>query len=107
MWTNNSVTVWHFEEDRDKVTRVFFPRVHLYYQREIAKSGIKEKGFHREDSAVVRIPTIENIEVSCGDYLQKGEHTSAMPDFCRAFKVTGICDNRKGTSPHWRLSCGG
>lgn len=107
MKAESSVTVWHFEEDGDKVTRIFFPKVHLYFQNIIAKSGIKEKGIHRRKEAVVRIPVKEDIPVSLGDYIAVGEHTSQAPDYNCAFKVTSICDNRKGRSSHWKLLCGG
>ncbi len=107
MKAEDSITLWHFEEGGERVTRLFFSGVHLYFQKRITKSGIKEKGFHREESAVVRIPGENDIPVACGDYFMKGQHTDDEPDYSRAFKVTEICDNRKGLSPHWKLSCGG
>lgn len=107
MKAKNSITLWHFEESGSKVTRTFFPNVHLYSQKGITKSGIKEKGFHQRDTAIVRIPTMEDIKVACGDYIAIGEHTTDTPDYSCVAKVTGICDNRRGMSPHWKLSCGG
>lgn len=107
MRAEDTITLWHFEENGEKVSRVVFPNVHLYFENAIAKSGIKEKGVHHRKEAVVRIPTKDDIPASLGDYIAPGEHIMPSPDFDCAFKVTGIYDNRKGRAPHWKLLCGG
>ena len=106
MKAENSITLWHFD-DTGVCNRLVFPYAHIYLKRGVTKSGIKEKGFHSDDSLVVRIPGNEQIDVSLGDYVAPGEHKSQDPDFRCALKVTVICDNRRGLSPHWKLLCGG
>lgn len=56
----------------------------------------------------VRIMTTEDIKVSTGDYVVKGEVSgvTAPKDLkgTEHFRVTTIGDNRRGRLPHWRLS---
>lgn len=107
MKAERTITIWQFNEDSQTFVKCVFKNAHLHIRRKVAKSGIKEKGFHLSSTTVVRIPTRDNIDVACGDYITCGEHHGCEPDYSDAFKVTEICDNRRGYSPHWKISCGG
>lgn len=101
------ITLWHFGKDAESAARQVFKNVCVNFVRGLTKSGIKEMGLHSKDAAVVRIPTNKYIDVACGDYIRIGEYEDEMPDRGNALKVVAISDNRRGASPHWRLSCGG
>lgn len=105
MKANGVITLWHF--DGETAVRRVFKNVHINFVRGVTKSGIKEKGFHTNDMATIRIPTSEAISVDCGDYVRIGEHGEAIPDRRLSLKITAISDNRRGSSPHIRISCGG
>lgn len=101
------ITLWHFCDAAEGAARRVFKNVCVNFVSELTKSGIKEMGLHSKDSAVVRIPTDKCIDVACGDYIRIGECEDDMPDRGNALKVVSVSDNRRGASPHWRLSCGG
>lgn len=106
MKADRVVTIWHFDISDTPVRRVL-KNVHIDAVKKIDKNGIKQKGFFDGTSAVVRIPTTEEISVSPGDYLYIGECFDALPDGEGALKITEIKDNRRGGQWHWRIVCGG
>lgn len=101
------ITLWHFCNAAGCTERRVFKNVYVNFVRELTKSGIKEMGLHARDAAVVRIPTDKYIDAACGDYIRIGEYEDEMPDRGNSLKVVCVSDNRRGASPHWRLSCGG
>ncbi len=107
MTTNAKVTLWHFDKNTESFRRAVFENVYVSRKEKISKNRIKQRGFYSEDNCKIRIPTQENIEAAVGDYVYIGESSSEIPDRSMALKLVEISDNRRGASPHWRLSCGG
>ncbi len=106
MKTNKSVTIWHFDDSDIPVLRVF-KNVHVDSAWKIDKNGIKQKGFFDGKSAIVRIPTSEELSVLPGDYLFIGECFDKLPQGENALKIIEVKDNRRGGQKHWRIVCGG
>lgn len=107
MTVNCKVTIWHFDESTGCYIRTVFDKAYADFKSKISKNRIKQRGFYNEDNAKVRIPTTKEIVASVGDYLYIGKSDSPIPDRSEAMKIVEISDNRKGGSPHYRLSCGG
>lgn len=107
MTTNSCVTIWHFDEQKEVWTRQDFPKAHIYAKQKLGKNGIKQKGFYDASGCVVRIPQAVHIEVVPGDYLHIGSYNATAPQKEQDMKVIEVSDNRRGGSPHWRISCGG
>ncbi len=107
MRTDSYVTLWHFDEFREVWTREDFPAACATAKQRLAKNGIKQKGFYDASGCIVRIPGSRQINVKPGDYVNIGICKGAYPDKQKALKVIEVSDNRRGGSPHWRLSCGG
>ena len=107
MTVNCKVTIWHFDENAGYYIRTVFDRAYADFKTKISKNRIKQRGFYNEDNARIRIPTTKEIVVSVGDYLCIGKSDSSIPDRREAMKIVEISYNRKGGSPHYRLSCGG
>ena len=104
--TNSVVTIWHFD-DSDTPKRRVFKNVHLDFTHRIDKNGIKQKGFFCADSAIVRIPTVEEIDAVPGDYICIGESLDEFPLADGSLKIVEVKDNRRGGQKHCRISCGG
>ncbi len=107
MRSNGDVTLFHFDEASESFKVAYFPNVHISYKQVVSKSGIKQKGFYAADRGIVRIPTVEKIEVAVGDYVHLGRCNSEMPDRANDLKITQVSDNRVGSLPHFKISCGG
>ena len=58
-------------------------------------------------SAFLPVVSAEEIEVLPGDYLFMGESFGDYPDSEDCIKIIEVKDNRRGTSKHWRIVCGG
>ena len=106
MKSNKTVTIWHFEDSGTPVRKVFH-KVYVEAVNKISKNGIKQKGFFEASSAVVRIPTRENLNVLPGDYISLKEDNSEFPPVDSSFKIVEVKDNRRGGQQHWRILCGG
>lgn len=107
MTTNAKVTLWHFDKNMESFRRTVFDGAYVNKREKISKNRIKQRGFYSENNCKIRIPTQKNIEAVVGDYVYIGESSSDVPDRSKALKIVEISDNRRGGSPHWRLSCGG
>lgn len=107
MMTNSGVTLWHFDKKSGGFTRIFFEKAYIFGVRKISENRLKQRGFYNEDCCSIRIPTEEDLDIRTGDYVCGGKCGDEVPDRKSAFKILEISDNRRGTSPHWRLSCGG
>ena len=107
MQSDNTVTIWHFENGSDKPVRKVFNRVYVDAVSKISKNGIKQKGFFDASSAVVRIPGPERLDVLPGDYIALNEIISELPPEEISIKIIEVKDNRRGGQKHWRILCGG
>ena len=92
------VTVWHNGAVRH------FPLISVKSEITEAKNGIKQKGFYNSSKCTLRIATESEIDFSIGDFVRFGEHTGDA-DRSEDFKLTGIYNNLRGTTPHYRLVC--
>lgn len=101
-----TVTVWHFEDDKVPIRKVFKNSCKKTIHK-LCKNGIKQKGFYDGDSTDVRIFTTEDIGIMPGDFLSDGECFDAYPDRETSQKIIEVRDNRRGVNPHWRILCGG
>lgn len=106
MKTDNIVTIWHFD-DSDSPVRKVFKNVTMDSTKRIDKNGIKQKGFFDGSNAVIRIFTVQEIEVMPRDYLFIGESFEAYPMSEDCLKIVEVKDNRRGCQKHWRIVCGG
>lgn len=107
MRTNCAITLFHFNEDTETFDTFYFPKVYAYSKEKISKNGIKQRGFYLSNSAIIRIPCKKEIDVSLGDYVAMGKSNKKVPDRANDLKIIEICDNRRSSAPHIRLSCGG
>ena len=107
MRINGDITLFHYDEEREKFERFYFENVYVNFKQALSKSGIKQKGFYSADKAIVRIPTKGTIFASVGDYISMGRDTKDTPDRLSSLKITELSDNRQGTSPHYKIVCGG
>ncbi|MBO5369892.1 MAG: hypothetical protein J6B23_04350 [Clostridia bacterium] len=102
MITHSSITLFHYDEQKEEYIRQFFRRASVYYNH---RSVPTENGFVYANTVTVRIPTREEIVIREGDYVYVGE----MHYLCReaSLKVVGYSDNRRGSFPiqHWRINC--
>lgn len=64
-------------------------------------------GFAAANEFSVRIFTDSAITVLQGDYIALEGSSEDEPNRNECFVITEVTDNRRGTSPHWRLVCGG
>ena len=104
MTTNASITVWHYDEERECYTRKNFSKVwvHNVYKRSDAGSV---KGKITGRVCKIRIPAKDDIGLRLGDYVRIGTHTSEIPERGIDMVICEIADNRTGSSPHWRILC--
>ena len=107
MRSDNTVTIWHFENSSDKPVRKVFDKAYVDAVNKISKNGIKQMGFFNASGAVVRIPTSEILDISPGDYLALNEMKSELPPEDVGIKIIEVKDNRRGGQKHWRILCGG
>ena len=104
---DNTITIWHYEDDFESPLRKVFLNVCKSHTKKISKNGIKQKGFYMGDSSNIRIFTVEEIGITPGDYLMEGVCLSTYPDRENGQKVVEVRDNRIGANPHWHIICGG
>ncbi len=107
MKSNCSVTLWHLDGAGKRWHRKVLKNAFSSYREKLSKSGIKQVGFYSSDFCTIRIPGSERLVVSVGDYVRIGEYRELEPERTLAMKVIEVRDNRCGSSPHWKLLCGG
>ena len=65
-------------------------------------------GIQNASTGTITIPTIENIDISKGDYIVEGtikddfNFDNLMKKY-QVFKVLSVDDNRKGGLPHFKI----
>ncbi len=102
MNTNGSVTLFHYDSDKEEYIRSFFPEASVYYEH---KSAPSEKGVVYDNTVIIRIPTPDSITVKKNDYLMIGNADKLQRE--EALKIIGYTDNRRGSHrmQHWRFDC--
>lgn len=98
MITQTCATIWH------DGTKSFFPAVSAKICSSIDKNGIKQNGFFDSSVCTLRIPSEKEIDISIGDFVRIGKHNGDA-DRAADFKVMKICNNLRGTTPHYKLVC--
>ncbi|MCR4692509.1 MAG: hypothetical protein K5664_01345 [Firmicutes bacterium] len=98
MITQSFATIWHDGK------RCIFPILSAKMVSSIDKNGIKQKGFFDSSTCLLRIFTKTELEISVGDFVRLGKH-SGEADRVEDFKVMKICNNLRGTTPHYKLVC--
>ena len=101
------VTIWHFDDEKDVPVRKVFAGILENAVYKMSKNGIKQKGFYLGDGMGVRIFTEEEIGITPGDYICKGDCKEPFPDGLNSRKIVEVRDSRRGANPHWRVLCGG
>ena len=102
MITQKSITLFHYDEEKEEYKRQFFKKASVYYEH---KSAATQNGFVHANTITVRIPTTSEIIIKEGDYVYIGEMHYLNREASK--KVVAFSDNRRGTYPvrHWRISC--
>ena len=104
MITNQSVTIYHYDDTEQKYRRYYFENANVHYDRSIRI----DKGTTAVAELKIRIPTEEDIKVFTGDKLIIGCCPSLKPPKGNeSHIVTHVIDNRRGSRNmrHWRLIC--
>ncbi len=99
MTAQTVITLWH--RCSDGYERLCC-NAHVVMKVSIEKSGIKEKGFHSGSQCRIRIPSQKAMAISPGDYMSIGEF-DGEPDIRQVFRITEVCDNRRGGEPHYKM----
>jgi len=94
----NSVTLWH-----NGVAR-HINNASIYHKICIDKNGMKQTGFFDASSLCIRIPKTKPIDISIGDYVRIGKHSGTY-NRNADFVVMGICENFRGSNPHYKVVC--
>ena len=98
MITRNYATIWHDGK------RCVYPVLSVKVSLSIDKNGIKQKGFFDSSACILRIPAKSELEISIGDFVRLGKHIGDA-DRTTDYKVMKICENLRGTTPHYKLVC--
>lgn len=99
MTVNGPVTIWHYDEESEEYTPTVYTQAHTYTETRTAAS---DGGFVYGNTCRVRIPTNEDIDISTDDYIYIGAAQGGI-NKGESLKVVGFSDNRKCTTPHWRI----
>lgn len=97
MTTNDTVTIYHYDEETWSV--IYTGAAHVYLTH-----GIKtEKGMSEDSAGIIRIPYEADIPVTFGDKVVFGECTESTPPRGRSYTIVQFADRRRGVNPHWRI----
>ncbi len=111
MQTNADITIYHKEFDPqtrlDQWTYTQYEGVNWYAKRAVS---VTDKGLSSANTLTVRIPTKDKVNAAIGDIVVRGfinrdiTQPKELSD-CERFIITGMKDNRRGSSSmwHWRL----
>ncbi len=104
MMTNCTVTIYHRESAgrTDTYTRMV-KRAWLFGRK---GARVAADGFADDSSCIIRIPTADKINVKVGDLVIVGEGADIVSaaDLSDGYTtIMSVTDNRRGSSPHWRL----
>ncbi len=99
MTVNGAVTVWHWNEETEEYAPTVFYAAHIYNE---TRTDVSDGGFVHGNTCKVRIPTTSTIDISTDDYIYIGIAEGSISKG-ECLKVVAFCDNRKCTSPHWRI----
>ena len=101
MTTNEVITIWHYDEEAEKYTAQYF-MAHVHHTKKRASAN--DKGASARSILKIRIPMTEDAGLHLGDYVFIGA-TAVGPARGKDWKICEIADNRRGSSPHWRVLC--
>ena len=99
MTTNDSVTIYHYDEEAESWSVIYTGAAHTY----LTCGGKPDKGMREDSEGVIRIPTEEDIPVQLGDKVVFGECTEPSPPKGQSYTVLQNADRRRGLNPHWRI----
>ena len=99
MTCNNTVTIWHYDEE----TGVYTLETHHCWAHGKTKIVKSENGMVKADECVIRIPTRDDIIAAKGDYIKTGTWSDVKPPKESCLEIAAIADNRIGSDPHWRI----
>lgn len=102
MITNAEITLYHYDEDEETWTKNSYCPVHVYTDNLVS---VDDTGLSSADVVKIRIPTQQEVPIHNGDRVVRGVSTAASPDRDHGFTVISWSDNRRGTAPHYRVTC--
>lgn len=100
MFTNGSVSLYHFDSKTEVWKRTLFPAAHIYLKTD---SDIGTADFDKSNYCIIRVPYPCNTEIGIGDYICLKD--AEVFDKANCLKVMSFCKNNSGSSPHLKIIC--
>lgn len=128
MRTNKSITLYHYDGESERFSRVYFPRASVH---KAVLAAVSEGGLVMDSLVKIRIPIAgkaagtaglnsgtaasdsttdtfcndgaDLVEVDVGDYVFIGKSEFSKPDRACCHKVLGFSHNLRGANPHVRI----
>lgn len=131
MRTNKSITLYHYDGESERFSRVYFPRASVH---KAVLAAVSEGGLVMDSLVKIRIPIAgkaglnsstaglnsgttasdsatdifyndgaDSVEVDVGDYVFIGKSEFSKPDRACCHKVLGFSHNLRGANPHVRI----
>ncbi len=105
MHLNNSVTIYHFDDDTGTYSKSIYKAYTFETKKHQSSSSVNSSGEEDKSVLIVRIPTSDTLDIMPGDRVVTGICNDEIPPKGGFWRVVLTGDRRIGFNPHWRLEC--
>lgn len=100
----HKITVYHINSD-DTVIKIQFDKVYFRHNK---KTNLVDKGFEKDSTGSITIPTTDTLNITTGDCVIEGliddeYNFRELQKKYQLFKVVSVDDNRKGGLQHYKI----